>query len=69
MPAKTTLRYLPVAQNDLLSILEFIAKDSPSRALTFVDKLDERISQLEQHPLLGRIPRTRNSGSTDTGDW
>lgn len=57
MPGKVSLRYLPVAQDDLTSILEFIAKDSPSRAITFVDRLDERIGRLEHHPLLGRIPR------------
>jgi len=57
MPAKYTLRYLPIAQNDLISIFEFIALDSPGRALSFVDKLDERICRLEQHPSLGRVPR------------
>ena len=57
MPGKVTLRYLPVAQDDLLSILEFIAKDSPKRAVSFIDRLDERIGQLEHHPLLGRVPR------------
>ena len=57
MPGKATLRYLPVAQDDLLSILEFIAKDSPRRAISFVDMLDERIGQLVHHPLLGRVPR------------
>jgi len=57
MPAKYTLRYLPIAQDDLISIFDFIAKDSPNRALSFVDDLDERIGRLEQHPLLGRIPR------------
>ncbi len=57
MPGRATLRYLPAAQEDLLSILEFVAKDSPSRALSFVDRLDERIGQLEDHPLLGRVPR------------
>jgi toxin ParE1/3/4 len=57
MPSKVTLRYLPAARNDLLSILEFIAKDSPNRATTFIDRLDDRMGQLEHHPLLGRIPR------------
>ena len=57
MPTKATLRYLPAAQDDLLSILEWIAKDSPSRAVSFIDKLDERIGRLEHHPLLGRAPR------------
>jgi addiction module RelE/StbE family toxin len=57
MPGKVTLRYLPVAQDDLGSILEFIATDSPRRALSFVNRMDERIAQLELHPFLGRVPR------------
>jgi toxin ParE1/3/4 len=57
MPVKYTLRYLPIAQDDLISIFDFIAQDSPSRALSFVDKLDERIGRLEVNPLLGRMPR------------
>jgi toxin ParE1/3/4 len=57
MPGKATLRYLPVAQDDLISILEFIANDNPRRAISFVNRLDERIAQLEHHPLLGRTPR------------
>jgi addiction module RelE/StbE family toxin len=59
MPRKYTLRYLPIAQQDLLSILDWIAEDSPNRAASFVDELDRRIGSLEQHPLLGRIPRHR----------
>jgi toxin ParE1/3/4 len=57
MPAKSTLRYLPSAQNDLILIFDFIAQDSPNRASLFVDRLDQGIGKLEQHPLLGRIPR------------
>ena len=57
MPGSLPLRYLPAAQEDLLSILEFIALDSPSRGVTFVDMLDERIGALSRHPHLGRIPR------------
>jgi len=57
MPTKYTLRYLPSAQDDLISIFDFIAQDSASRASAFVDKLDSRIGALERHPMLGRIPR------------
>lgn len=56
-PVKYTLRYLPAAQEDLISILGYIAQDSPNRALKFIDKLDAHIGRLEQHPLLGRVPR------------
>lgn len=57
MPSKFTLRYLPVAEEDLISILDWIAKDSPARALKFIDKLEEKIGKLEKFPMLGRIPR------------
>lgn len=57
MPTKYMLRYLPIAQEDLISILDYIAEDSPSRAVAFVDRLDAQIGRLEQHPFLGRVPR------------
>ncbi|MEX2088460.1 MAG: type II toxin-antitoxin system RelE/ParE family toxin [Bacteroidota bacterium] len=57
MPAKYSLRYLPIAEADLVEIFDFIAQDSPNRALSYLEKLDKRIGLLEQHPDLGRIPR------------
>jgi toxin ParE1/3/4 len=57
MPARLPLRYLPSAQEDLLGIIEFIANDSPSRAVTFTDALNHHIRQLSRHPRLGRLPR------------
>jgi len=55
-----TLRYLPIAVEDLISIFDWIASDSPSNAAAFVDKLDQRISNLGTHPFLGRIPKDDN---------
>jgi len=57
MSAKHSLRYLLVAQNDLIEIFDYIAQDSPNRAFSFIEKLDKRIGLLESQPLLGRIPR------------
>jgi plasmid stabilization system protein ParE len=34
----------PKVLDDLVSILDYIADDSPKRALNFVDKLGERLS-------------------------
>jgi len=51
------LRYLPVAVDDLISIFDWIASDSPSNAAAFVDKLDQRLGNLETYPFLGRIPK------------
>lgn len=57
MRGSLPVRYLPVAQEDLLNILEFIAHDSPSRATTFTDALDQRIGALSHHPRIGRVLR------------
>lgn len=59
MPSKYTLRYLPVAVDDLIStsIFDWIASDSPAKAAAFIEKLDQRIGNLETHPFLGRIPK------------
>ncbi|MFZ1977370.1 MAG: type II toxin-antitoxin system RelE/ParE family toxin [Bacteroidota bacterium] len=57
MPDKYSLRYLPIAQDDLISIFDWIAQDSPNRALLFIEKLDKLIGLLEKQPLLGREPR------------
>jgi len=57
MANKYTLRYLPVAVDDLVSIFDWIANDSPANASVFVEKLDHRISNLKTHPFLGHAPR------------
>ncbi|MBI4621451.1 MAG: type II toxin-antitoxin system RelE/ParE family toxin [Desulfobacterales bacterium] len=65
MADKYILRYLPVAVDDLVSIFDWIANDSPANAAAFVEKLDQRISSLKTHPLPGYVPRDeklKNSG-------
>jgi len=57
MAVKYNLRYLPVAVDDLISIFDWIASDSPANASAFIEKLDQRIGNLQQHPFLGRVPR------------
>ena len=57
MPDKYAIRYLPIAVDDLLSIYDWIADDSPTRATSFTEKLDKRIYNLTTHPYLGRIPK------------
>jgi toxin ParE1/3/4 len=65
MTNKYTLRYLPVAVDDLISIFDWIADGSPAIAAAFVEKLDHRIGNLKTHPFLGHVPRDeklKNSG-------
>lgn len=57
MPAEYAIRYLPAAEDDLISIYQWIAGDNPSRAKSFIDELDRRIGNLKDHPHLGRVPR------------
>jgi plasmid stabilization system protein ParE len=58
MPGKILpLRYLPAAQEDLLALLDWIARGSPSRAVLSLDRLDQRIARLERQPHLERVPR------------
>jgi plasmid stabilization system protein ParE len=57
MSAKYAIRYLPVAEDDLLSIYDWIAGDSPARAIAFTEKLDKRIRALAANPHLGRVPK------------
>lgn len=56
MSNKYTIRYLPVAVDDLLSIFDWIANDSPTMAAAFVELLDKRINHLRAHPHIGRKP-------------
>ena len=65
MTNKYTLRYLPVAVDDLISIFDWLADDSPTNAAVFAEKLDQRIGNLQTHPFLGHIPhdeKLKNSG-------
>ena len=57
MANRYALRYLPIAIDDLISIFDWIAGDSPANATAFIEKLDQRIGSLKIHPFLGRIPR------------
>ncbi len=57
MRNKFTIRYLPAAEEDLLSIYDWIEKDDISKAERYVEELDKRIGSLAQNPFPGRIPR------------
>ena len=57
MANRYTLCYLPIAVDDLISIFDWIADDSPANAAAFIEKLDQRIGRLRTHPFLGHLPR------------
>jgi toxin ParE1/3/4 len=47
------LRKTPIAEQDLLGIWEYIARDSPAAADRFLQRLDERFQLLLKEPLMG----------------
>lgn len=55
MAKRYRLRYLNLAQSDLLDIVRYIGgqRYAPQAAAKLVDKLDEAISRLEQFPFSG----------------
>ncbi len=57
MPRKWTIRYLPIAEDDLVAIFDYIALHSVKRASSFVEKLDNRVGLLADQPLIGQIPQ------------
>jgi len=48
------IRWTPQAANDLQSIYDFIARDSPYYARLIVEDILARIDGLERFPLMGR---------------
>lgn len=52
-----TIQYLPIAQQDLEEILTYIEKDNVIAAASFINEIDQKISQLTQFPHSGLIPK------------
>lgn len=50
------IEYLPIAEEDLYNIIQYIILDNPNAALAMADKLDQSISILELFPNSGTIP-------------
>jgi addiction module RelE/StbE family toxin len=57
MKKKHKIHYLPIAQQDLLEIFDYIMSDNPKAAAEFINKIDKSISKLETYPRLGVVPK------------
>lgn len=51
------IRYLSIAEKDLIDIFEYIKKDNPTAAISQLEKFDNSISKLALNPFLGVIPK------------
>ena len=57
MNEEHVIEYLPIAQQDLEEIFDYIKKDNINATASLIDEIDEKISQLAQFPYLGTIPK------------
>jgi len=57
MSKKYRIEYLPIAEQDLTDIIEYITLDCPQSALKLLQEIDESISKLEDFPFMGINPR------------
>jgi len=46
-----------IAQEDLISIVEYIQMDDPLSTQTFLDEVDQTIAKLENFPYIGSTPK------------
>ncbi|MBI2265021.1 MAG: type II toxin-antitoxin system RelE/ParE family toxin [Armatimonadetes bacterium] len=49
--------YLPIAEKDLMEIIEYVRMDKPGAALDLLEHIDKAISRLEDFPESGKTPR------------
>jgi plasmid stabilization system protein ParE len=52
-----SVEYLPAAEQDLVDILDYIARDDPAAGRNFVDRIDQTIGRLSFFPNSGQRPR------------
>ena len=57
MSGRYDVRYLPVAEQDLLDILDYIGRDNPDAARAFLDRMEQAIGRLAFFPRSGPLPR------------
>lgn len=57
MSKKYNIQYLPVAEQDLINIFNYIKQDNPTAAYKLIHEIDEVISKLEDFPNMGVTPK------------
>lgn len=57
MSKKYKIEYLPIAEQNLTDIIEYISLDSPQSLLSLLENIDVSISNLADFPFIGLTPR------------
>jgi len=58
------LRFTESAERDLIEIGNFIARDNPTNAARFVERVEEHCQLLASYPLIGRVREELVPGCT-----
>lgn len=56
MSRRSRVEYLPLAERDIVDIVDYIARDRPQSARAFVDRLDRAAGRLAVFPRSGKRP-------------
>lgn len=59
------LVYLPLAEDDLMEIIDYVRLDEPSNALSLLSRFDDAISKLSFFPFMGSVPKDLNLAHMD----
>ena len=54
---KFSIEYLPIAENDIEDIVNYISTDNPSVGGKIMDEFDVTISKLSSFPKMGSLPK------------
>lgn len=57
MVKKFHIEHLPIAEKDIVDIFEYILTDNPIAASNFINEIDSTISNLEEYPFMGVVPK------------
>jgi len=56
MPKRYEILYLSIAERDLTDIFDYLYKDNPSAAASFLNTIDDTITKLADFPEMGKFP-------------
>jgi toxin ParE1/3/4 len=60
MKGPTKVILLPVAEDDLTEIIDYVIQDKPSAAVGLLDRFQKNFNLLKENPLLGKVAQEEN---------